>query len=343
MHSRQVYVTRKIPQPGLDLLVKHGAEVRIGCTDEDALVSSEQLLAGVRNCDVLLPLLTESVDAAVLAANPALRGVANYAVGFNNIDVGAATALGIPVSNTPGVLSDTTADLAWALLMACARQIVPAHQYMVAGRYKTWGPNLFLGADISPGGSGVRKVLGLVGFGRIGQAMARRSVGFEMDVLAYDPHARQQIEAQSGVAWADLDELLARSDFVSLHVLLNEQTRHLIGPAQLARMKSSAILINTARGPVVDERALVDALRSSRIAGAGLDVYEDEPLMAPGLAELDNVVLLPHIASASTDTRARMATIAATNALAHLMGDRAPDCVNPEVYETSAYRARVAR
>jgi glyoxylate reductase len=227
-------------------------------------------------------------------------------------------------------------------MLAVARRIPEAHAYMTGGRYRLWGPNLLLGADVSPGGSGRRKVLGIIGFGRIGAAVARRAVGFDMDVIAYDPHARDRIDA-SGIARAvELDELLAQSDFVSLHPLLTPDTRHLIDARALKRMKKTAYLINVSRGPVVDEQALVQALREHRIAGAALDVFEREPEMAAGLAACENVVLVPHIASASTDTRNRMATMAAANALAHLDGARAPNVVNPEVFDTPAYRDRMA-
>lgn len=339
----KVFVSRRIPAAGLAILERAGVELRIGQEREDAGVDPRVMLDGVRWCDVLLSLLTEPVDRALLAANPALRGVANYAVGFNNIDVAAATELGLPVSNTPDVLTDTSADLTWALLLAAARRIPEAHEYMRAGKYKLWGPNLLLGADVSPGGNGERKVLGIVGFGRIGAAVARRAVGFDMDVIAYDPHARAQVEASGIARWADFDELLARSDFVSLHPLLTPETRHLINEAALRRMKQSAILVNVSRGPVVDETALVRALREHWIAGAALDVFENEPAMAPGLAECENAVIVPHIASASTGTRDRMATMAANNALAHLRGERAPNVVNPGVYDGEAYRARMAR
>ncbi len=246
----------------------------------------------------------------------------------------------MPVSNTPGVLTDTTADLTWALLLAVARRVSEAHNYMVAGRYKIWGPNLFLGGDVSPGGSGRRKILGIVGYGRIGEGVAKRALGFDMDVLAFDPYAREAVESSRYAAWAELPELLAKSDFVSLHPLLTEETHHLIAAKELRAMKTSAYLINASRGPVVDEKALVQALREGWIAGAALDVYEDEPAMAEGLAERSNVVLLPHIASASTDTRGKMASMAAANALAHLRRERAPNVVNPEVYDTAAYRQR---
>jgi glyoxylate reductase len=216
---------------------------------------------------------------------------------------------------------------------------------MVAGRYKLWGPNLFLGGDVSPGGNGKRKVLGIVGYGRIGAAVARRAVGFDMDVLAYDPHnpdaiARDAADPSRHVRAASLDELLRESDFVSLHPLLTPETRHMIGAPELALMKRTAYLINVARGPVVDEAALVQALRDNVIAGAALDVFEDEPLMKPGLAECHNAILVPHIASGSQDTRDRMAVMAATNVVAHLNGTRAPNVVNPEVYDSPAYAAR---
>ncbi|HEX8726394.1 MAG TPA: D-glycerate dehydrogenase [Gemmatimonadaceae bacterium] len=339
----RVFVTRRIPDAGLDALARAGAEVRIGQPDDEAPVPRQTLEAGIRWCDVLLPLLTERIDAELLAFNPALRGVANYAVGFDNIDVAAATALGIPVSNTPGVLTDTTADLTWALILAAARRIPEAHAYMTAGRYRLWGPNLMLGADVSPGGSGRRKVLGIVGFGRIGSAVARRALGFDMDVLAYDPQARERIECEPSVRWAELDDLLRASDFVTLHPLLTAETRHLIDARALGLMKRTAFLVNVSRGAVVDEAALVAALRTGGIAGAALDVYEHEPAMAPGLAECPNAVLVPHIASASVDTRDRMATMAAANAAAHLRGAPAPDVVNPAVYGTAAYRARIRR
>lgn len=339
----RVFVTRRIPQAGLARLTDSSVHVTVGQTDEEAGVDKAALLQGALGCHVLLTLLTEAIDREVLQANPHLLGVAQMAVGYNNIDVNNATALGIPVSNTPGVLTDTTADCTWAMILAVARRLPEAQEYMKAGRYRLWGPNLFLGADVSPGGSGRRKVLGIVGFGRIGQAVARRAVGFEMEVLAFDPFARERIDADSIARWAPLDRLLSESDFVTLHPPLTPETHHLLDEERLRTMKPSAFLINAARGPVIHEAALVRALREGWIAGAALDVYEDEPAMTPGLAELDNVVLLPHIASASTDTRSRMATMAADNALAHLRGEPAPNVVNPEVYETDAYRRRVGR
>ncbi|MDH3521399.1 MAG: D-glycerate dehydrogenase [Myxococcales bacterium] len=336
----KIFVTRRIRDAGLDLLRDAGVELRVWPGPENARPSREEVLEGARWADVLLSLLTEPVDHEVMAANPQLRGVANFAVGFDNIDVTAATALGIPVSNTPGVLTDTTADLTWALLLAAARNVVAGDVCMRGGNYKVWGPNLLLGEDVSPGGDGRRKVLGILGFGRIGQAVARRALGFEMRVLAHDPFARAAIEADAQAEWAELDDLLRESDFVSVHTLLSEETRHLISTRELGLMKPTAYLINAARGPIVDEQALVEALRKKQIAGAGLDVYENEPAMAEGLAELENAVLLPHLGSATRGTRDLMATKAATNALAMLRREPAPNCVNPEVYASAAYRAR---
>ncbi|MCG8467420.1 MAG: D-glycerate dehydrogenase [Gemmatimonadetes bacterium] len=341
MSSNRVLITRQIPEAGLAPLRAFGADLTVLQTREDAGVTHEELVAGVRGCDVLLPLLTEPVDRTALTANDRLMGVAQMAVGFNNIDVEAATELGIPVSNTPGVLTDTTADCTWALLLATARRVVEAHRYMAAGKYNLWGPNLFLGEDVGPGGSGEPKVLGIIGYGRIGEAVAKRALGFDMIVLAYDPYGRDRVLRSDYATWAELDELLERSDFVTLHNALTDETRHMIGEPELERMKPTAHLINAARGPVIDEKALVRALREGWIAGAGLDVYEDEPVMAEGLADCPNAVLLPHIASASRDTRGLMASMAATNAIAHLRKERAPNAVNPEVYDTDAYRARV--
>lgn len=338
----KIFATRPIPRAGLEILERAGS-ITTAVEDEETVVPRDGVISGVQDADVLVSLLTETIDRQVMEAGTRLRGIANYAVGFNNIDVAVATELGLPVTNTPGVLTDTTADLAWTLLMAVARNIVPADRYMRAGRYKIWGPSLFLGGDISKGGDGRSKVLGIVGFGRIGRAVSRRARGFDMRVLAYDPPLREKIEETEGVDYAEMEQLLGESDFISLHTDLNASTRHLIGRDALKKMKKTAYLINTARGPIVDERALVQALQSGEIAGAGLDVFEEEPEMAPGLADLDNVVIVPHIASASRDTRNKMATVCAENAVALLNLERAPNCVNPEVYDTDAYRTRTAK
>lgn len=343
MSRNRVFVTRRIPEAGLSHLRGQGARVRIGQPDDEDTVDRTVVVEGVKEADVLLSLLTERIDREVLEANPALLGVANFAVGFDNIDIGAANALGIPVTNTPDVLTEATADFTWALLLAAARRIPEAHRYMLDGRFRTWGPSLLLGADVGPGPDGNTHTLGIIGYGRIGRAVARRSHGFSMHVLAYDPLAHDRIAEDAGVHWAELPELLHYSDFVTLHAALTPGTRHLIGEPELRAMKRNAFLINAARGPIIDERALVRALQEGWIAGAALDVYEHEPDLAEGLARMPNVVLAPHIASATVETRARMATIAAANAIAHLRGERAPQCVNPDVYATAAYRERVDR
>ncbi len=338
-----IVVTRRIPEAGLALLAETNAEIEVVVDDEEAGVSSADLVRALGRAQVLVPLLTEPLDRDLLERAPQLLGIAQMAVGFNNIDVAAATDLGIPVANTPGVLTEATADLTWAMMLSLARRVVEGHQYMVAGRYKIWGPNLLLGSDVGTGASGRRKVLGIIGYGRIGEAVARRAVGFDMEILAYDPGNQQGVEADPKVTEASLEQLLERSDFVTLHCVLNTSTRHLIDRSALERMKSSAFLINAARGPIVDEAALATALEQGWIAGAALDVYEHEPATAEGLEKLPNVVLLPHIASASMDTRSRMATMAAENALCHLRREPAPNVVNPEVYETDAYRRRMNR
>jgi len=335
-----VFVTRRIRDAGLNILEEAGVEMRVWPGEEDEGPSQDEVIESARWADVLLSLLTEPVNRAVMEANPSLLGIAQFAVGYDNIDVGVATELGIPVSNTPGVLTDTTADLTWALLLSVSRNIVTGDEYMRGGNYKLWGPNLLLGEDTSLGGDGRKKILGVVGFGRIGQAVTRRAMGFDMRVLAYDPYAREAIEADGQAEWADLDVLLAKSDFVSIHTLLSNETRHLISTAEFEKMKPTAYILNAARGPIIDEAALVVALNEGQIAGAGLDVYEREPEMVQGLAECKNAVLLPHLGSASRGTRDKMATMAATNAIAMLQGDRAPNCVNADVYDSTAYAKR---
>ncbi len=319
-----VYVTRQIPEPGLELLRRECSVVEVN--PEDRVITRAELLEKVRGRDGLLPMLTERIDAEVMDAAPTLRVVANYAVGYNNIDLAAATARGIVVTNTPGVLTDATADLAWALLFAVARRVVESDRFTREGKFAGWAPMLFLGADITG------RTLGIVGAGRIGTAMAERARGFQMKILYTDAVGSDRMERELGAQRVSLDELLAESDFVSVHVPLTEGTQHLFGIEQFRKMKRTAIFINTARGPVHDETALVEALKSGLIAGAGLDVYEHEPALAPGLAELPNVVVLPHIGSATIGTRTRMALMAAENLVAVLKGQRAPNCVNPEVY-----------
>jgi lactate dehydrogenase-like 2-hydroxyacid dehydrogenase len=278
--------------------------------------------------DGLLCLLCDPIDRDVIdALGPTVKGIADCAVGYNNIDVNRATELGIPVSNTPGVLTHATADLAWALLFAAARRIVESDKFTRAGKFAGWGPMLHRGADVTGA------TLGVVGAGRIGAAFALKSKGFNMRVLYCDHSRNETLEKELGAKRVDLETLLRESDFVSLHVPLVPETHHLIDAKRLALMKPTAFLINTSRGPVVDEAALVAALKEKRIAGAGLDVYENEPAFAQGLVDLDNVVMVAHIGSATTATRAKMAQMAAADLIAMMKGDRPQNCVNPEVYE----------
>ncbi|RUL83386.1 2-hydroxyacid dehydrogenase [Tautonia sociabilis] len=319
----RVLITRPIPEPGPDLLRESGLDVEI--PSEDRSLTREELLRSVRGRDGVLCLLTDQIDAEVLDAASGCKVVANMAVGYNNIDVAAATSRGILVTNTPGALTESTADLTWALILAVARRVVEGDEEMRTGRFPGWGPLHMLGGDVSG------KTLGLVGPGRIALAVAERAVGFRMSILYAGNRPNPAFDA-IGARLVDLDELLAESDFVSLHVPLTDRTRHLIDSRALAKMKPTAYLINTSRGPVVDERALVAALDSRRIAGAGLDVYEDEPRMAPGLAGCRNAVLLPHLGSATAGTRAAMSRQAAQNLLAALAGRRPPDLVNPSAW-----------
>jgi len=323
----RVFVARIIPDDGLRLLAE---EADADVWDGDLPPPRDELLRRVAGCDGVLTLLTDRVDDEFLdAAGPGLRVVSNYAVGFDNVDVPACTRRGIPVGNTPGVLTDTTADLAFALLMAAARRLPEGDRYVRDGRWKTWGPLLLLGPDVH--GS----TIGIVGFGRIGQAVARRAAGFGMTVLYHDVNRLPDAVTEPlGASYVPLEELLARSDFVSLHVNLTAETRHLINDRTLALMKPTAVLVNTSRGPVVDQRALADALRGGMIWAAGLDVTDPEPIpMDDPLVGLDNCLIVPHIASASRATRGRMAEMAAANVLAGLRGERLPTPVNPEVYE----------
>lgn len=326
MSKPKVFVTRIIPAGGLD-------RVRESCQADvwtgELPPPRDLLLERVRGVDGLLALLTDRVDAELLdAAGPGLKVISNFAVGYDNVDVPQATARGIPVGNTPGVLTETTADLAFALLMAAARRVVEGADYVRAGEWHTWGPTLLLGYDV------YGATLGIVGLGRIGRALARRAAGFEMRVLYYDPFCDAgKGAAQGAEVRCTLDELLAESDFISLHVPLTAATHHLIGARALAQVKPSAVLVNTSRGPVVDPDALYDALASGQLAYAALDVTEPEPLPAGHkLLTLPNCLVVPHIASASHATRTRMAHMAADNLLAGLRGTRLPHCVNPEVY-----------
>jgi glyoxylate reductase len=318
----RVFVSRVIPDAGLVLLRQHtAAEV----WPHDRAPTREELVHGCRDADALVCLLTEKVDAEVLAAAPRLKIVANVAVGFDNLDVAAGTKAGVVMTNTPGVLDDTTADLAFALLLCTARRLAEGDRLTRTGTWGGWGIMQLLGHDVH------HATVGIVGFGRIGRGVARRAAGFDMSVLYADEYpAPPEIERELHATRVPMDELLARSDFITLHTPLLPGTRHLIDAAALKKMKPTACLINTSRGPVIDEAALVDALRSGVIAGAGLDVYENEPQLSPGLRELENVTLLPHIGSASYATRGKMAEMAARNVIAYFNGEAPPNALNPE-------------
>jgi len=337
MRSRRILVLLAMPEIGKEMLSKSNTRIAFLHGPKGQLPTLREVMEAAGKADVLLPPAFLSIPKEVLVGNPNLRGIANYGVGYNNIDVVSATELGIPVTNTPGVLTETTADLAWTLLMATARKIPQAHNHTVSGQWKGPGGKSFMGLDIGPGGANTPKVLGIIGFGKIGKAVMRRSRGFKMKVRAYDPPVKKTITKTKGVEYRELGDLLRESDFVTLHCPLTGETHNIIGKRELDLMKPTAILINTSRGPVVDEGALVSALKKGRIAGAGLDVYEREPRLSPGLAKLENVVLLPHIGSATEDTRGQMAVVAAKNAVAMLRGKRPPNIVNPEVFESPEY------
>jgi glyoxylate reductase len=317
----KVLVTRTLPGGALDALA---SEAEITLREGDLPPNHEEMRRQAAGQDGLLTLLTDPVDAAVLDASPRLKVVSNYAVGVDNIDVTSATARGIPVGHTPGVLTETTADLAFALMVSAARRIVEGAQLSREGRYLAWSPTLLLGPDLHGA------TLGIVGFGRIGRAMARRALGFDMRVLFCDPGP---LEAPRGSQQVDMETLLAESDFVSIHTPLTEETRGLFGAEAFAKMKPDALLINTARGPVVDHDALYVALRDGQLGGAALDVTEPEPLPTSSpLFELDNCLIVPHLGSASVATRARMAQMSVANLIAGLEGRPLPHCVNPQVY-----------
>ena len=318
----KILVTQKIPDAAYPLL--HAVGTVDANMEEGRIWSPVELLRRAQGYEYILCLVTDTIDARLLeACAPHLKLVANMAVGYNNIDVAAAKRLGILVTNTPGVLSDTTADLAFGLLLATARRMGEAERYLRAGKFTGWGPLLLCGTDV------YGATLGIVGAGRIGKAMARRARGFDMKLVYYNRQRLAQEEEQQYVlTYASLDELLQQADFVSIHTPYSQETHHLISSRELALMKPGAMLINTARGPIVDEQALVQALQHGIIAAAGLDVFEREPAIEPELLTMENVVLLPHIASASLKTRTRMATMASENIVAHTQGQVPPNIVN---------------
>lgn len=321
MKKPKVFVTRLIAEKALELIK---SECQMEINPEDRALTKQEIINGVQGKDGLLCLLTDTIDAEIMDASPKLKIIANMAVGFNNIDVKAATERKIAVTNTPGVLTETTADLAWALIMATARRIAEADKFTREGKFNGWGPMMMLGADVHG------KILGIIGFGRIGKAVAKRALGFDMHIIYYDT---QEVNAEiipgRKALYLPLSLVISHADFISIHVPLTKETHHFIGEKEFRLMKETAYLINTSRGPIVDEKALVKTLKEKKIAGAGLDVYEEEPKIHPELLKLDNAILLPHIGSASVETRTKMAIMAAENLLASLKGQTPPNIINP--------------
>lgn len=318
-----VFVTRKIPDAGLDLLHQH---YTVDIFPHDRIPTQDEIITGLHNASGLLCLLTDPITKHVIDHAPHLRMIASYAVGYDNIDITTATTNGILVSNTPGVLTDATAELAWTLLFSAARRIPEGDRLCRAGLFHGWAPLLMVGQAVTG------KTLGIIGTGRIGTAMALKSKGFNMKILYYDTQPNPTLEQELDAQRVGLTELLKQSDFISIHVALTTSTKHLISKDQLRIMKPSAVLINTSRGPVIDENALITALREHWIFSAGLDVYEHEPDIPETLRMLPNVVLAPHLGSATRDTRDAMARMAAENMIAGLQGKLPPNCVNPEAY-----------
>jgi glyoxylate reductase len=323
----RIFVTRNLPEKGLVMLREAFGEDQVDVFQGEDAMTHEQLLSAVKGADALHCTGVDQVGADVMdAAGPQLKVIATYSVGFNHIDIAAATARGIAVSNTPGVLTETTADLAWALLMAAARRVAEADRLIRAGGWHGWGPGLLLGCDVHG------KTLGIFGMGGIGQCVARRAQGFNMRVLytKRTPLDTAALERELGAGAVDKATLLAESDFLSINCALTPETQGAFGPAEFKAMKRTAILVNTSRGPVVDEAAIVEALKAGDIAAAGLDVFHHAPTLHPGLLELDNVVLTAHIGSASRETRSRMCEMNAESIIARLRGGEPPNCLNPE-------------
>jgi glyoxylate reductase len=320
----RVFVTLPLPAAGLDLLRERFEVVVM----EAEGMPADQLKRHIAEADPIgiVGMVNVPITDEIMAAAPRLKVIANYAVGYNNVDLQAATRRGIIVTNTPGVLTEATADLAFALLLGVARRVVEGDNFLRAGKFKGWKADLLLGSDV------YGRTLGIIGFGRIGQAMARRGLGFNMSILYTDARrAAPQVESDLRAAYLPLDELLRKADFVTIHADLNDQTRHLIGERELRLMGPDHFLINAARGPIVDEKALAKALREGWIKGAGLDVYEHEPTIEPGLTDCINAVLLPHLGSATVKTRDAMAETAARNLIAAVDGQAPPNLVNPDV------------
>ncbi|HOJ45792.1 MAG: 2-hydroxyacid dehydrogenase [Bacillota bacterium] len=319
MERKKVLITRQLPGDAVEKLKE---ECDLLCDPPSDQMPRNQLLELIPEADALICLLSETIDREVISRAPKLKVISNYAVGYNNIDVAFATERKIYVTNTPDVLTEATADLAWALLLAAARRVVEGDEMVRQNRFTGWAPDLLLGLDVA------YKTLGVVGLGRIGLAVARRAKGFGMRVLYWSKNRKEQWEEQFGLEYQPLDTLLQTADFVSLNVALTPETHHLIGEKEFSLMKNTAILVNTARGPVVDEAALAAALREKKIWAAGLDVYENEPEVHPDLLKLDNVILAPHVGSGTIDTRAKMAEMVVSNVLMALKGQRPTNAIN---------------
>ena len=328
----KVLVTKRIFPEAIALLEQH-ADVDYEATGEG--LTSRELIARARGKQAIVSQITDPLPRDVLAQLTGIGLIANVAVGYDNIDLDAAPEHGILVTNTPGVVTDTTADLAFALMLAAARRITESHEFIHAGLWNRWTIDLMIGHDIH------HRTLGILGMGRIGQALARRASGFSMRILYHDPvRISPELERELNAEFVTKERLLRESDFVSLHVPLSAETRHAIGEAELRMMKPEAVLVNTTRGPVVDEAALARALKEHWITAAGLDVFEHEPQVHPGLLECTNAVLVPHIGSASVETRTRMSVMAAENAAAALTGRRPPNLLNPGLWDSSAFRPK---
>ncbi len=309
----KVFITRRIPKDCIHILRDAGLEVEI--FPENRQPTKEEIISGVKDADALISLLSDPIDREVMDSAPKLKIIGNYAVGYNNIDVDYAKRRGIVVVNTPGVLTETTADLAFALLLASARRVVEGHEFMLAGNFRGWEPMLLLGKEVHGA------TLGIIGAGRIGQALGRRAKGFGMRILYFSRTRKPDFERETGAKFVSLEELLREADFISLHVPLTPETRHMIGKREFEMMKDGAVLINTARGEVVDEEALISALKSGKLFAAGLDVYYGEPKVNPELLKLRNVVLTPHIGSATERTRRKMAEMVCEDVVRVLRGE----------------------
>lgn len=316
---KKVYITSDIPDAGINKLKEY---FEVVVNNSGRTLGKEELIGQIKDADAVICLLSDNIDKYVLESAKKVKIFANYAVGYNNIDIEEASKNRIMVTNTPDVLTDATADLAWALLFSTARRVVEADKFTREDKFKGWHPKMFLGADITG------KTLGIIGAGRIGRAFAKRSIGFDMKILYHNRNRNEAFEEEYNAIWVDKETLLKEADFISLHCPLTEETRHSIGKQELDIMKKSAILINTSRGPVIDEKALAQALKEGKILGAGLDVFENEPAIEEELKDLWNVVILPHIGSATTETRDKMAVMAAENVIDALMGGKPRNLVN---------------